>query len=290
MKRVEKCPECKSDHIIYLNEKGESVCCSCGLVIEEKRPLNSEKGLKIGSFQAFYGPGQAPWSHRQESGSTFGFSKGFRDINLNYLPPKDKAKFKRLRKLHTSRGKKSIDPALAIFRNMTGEIKTPNSVKEQASIIFLATLRKGLIRGRSYEAIIAAAVLISYRIMNIPKSIEKISKQTLVPKEKIFRCYDLLQRELNIKVKINFDPEYFLPSFCSDLKAKMIVQKKARAIIKRFKEKENISGKDPKGITAAAIYIASKDCQKMTQKEISLVTGITEVTLRKRYKELENTI
>jgi transcription initiation factor TFIIB len=47
------------------------------------------------------------------------------------------------------------------------------------------------------------------------------------------------------------------------------------------------SGKDPAGIAASAIYIATLTTgQTRTQGEVSKASGITEVTIRKRYKEM----
>ncbi|MEM1742085.1 MAG: sigma factor-like helix-turn-helix DNA-binding protein, partial [Desulfurococcaceae archaeon] len=47
------------------------------------------------------------------------------------------------------------------------------------------------------------------------------------------------------------------------------------------------AGKDPAGLAAAAVYIASLELgEKRTQKEVAQVAGVTEVTVRNRYKEL----
>ena len=51
--------------------------------------------------------------------------------------------------------------------------------------------------------------------------------------------------------------------------------------------KELTSGRGPTGVAAAAIYVASVLCnERKTQKEIAEVVGVTEVTIRNRYKEL----
>jgi transcription initiation factor TFIIB len=48
-----------------------------------------------------------------------------------------------------------------------------------------------------------------------------------------------------------------------------------------------ILGKSPTGLAAAAIYIAGVELgERRTQREISEIAGITEVTLRNRYKDL----
>lgn len=295
---IYKCPDCGSRKFIYFERNGDTVCPDCGLVLAEKKIIDSKRGLKPGVYKDSYGPGQAPWSHRQESGSIFGFSRWFRDINLNYLSPKDKAKFERLRRLHTSRGKQDINAALAVFRNIINEINAPQSVKLEASRIFLECLRMKLIAGRSYEEVIVAAILIAYAKNNYPKSITELAKMVSTPKEKIFKCYQLLVRELKIQVNINMKPEDFVSQFCSEVHANMVIEQRARKILKEFQKKVNTSGKDPKGITVAAIYLASKKehknnprkYRKITQKELASAGSVTEVTLRSRCREMEETV
>ena len=50
---------------------------------------------------------------------------------------------------------------------------------------------------------------------------------------------------------------------------------------------ELTSGRGPTGIAAAALYVASLiHGEKRTQREVADVAGVTEVTIRNRYKEL----
>lgn len=62
---------------------------------------------------------------------------------------------------------------------------------------------------------------------------------------------------------------------------------KVLGILKRAADRELVSGQGPLGIAAASLYIASILCdERKTQYEIAEVTGVTEVTIRNRYKEL----
>ena len=46
-------------------------------------------------------------------------------------------------------------------------------------------------------------------------------------------------------------------------------------------------GKDPSGMAGAALYIACLECgERVTQKKIAEAAGVTEVTIRNRYKSL----
>jgi len=49
-----------------------------------------------------------------------------------------------------------------------------------------------------------------------------------------------------------------------------------------------ISGRGPTGVAAAAVYIAALlKNEKRTQKQVANVAGVTEVTIRNRYRELK---
>jgi transcription initiation factor TFIIB len=53
------------------------------------------------------------------------------------------------------------------------------------------------------------------------------------------------------------------------------------------RQKRVSAGKDSMGLAAAALYIAClKNTEKETQKDISEAAGVTEVTVRNRYKDL----
>jgi transcription initiation factor TFIIB len=58
-------------------------------------------------------------------------------------------------------------------------------------------------------------------------------------------------------------------------------------IVMEAKKRGVSSGKDPSGLAAAALYLAAlKHGFRKTQKEIAQIAGVTEVTVRNRYKEI----
>jgi transcription initiation factor TFIIB len=53
-------------------------------------------------------------------------------------------------------------------------------------------------------------------------------------------------------------------------------------------ENEISAGKDPMGLAATVLYISCiKTGENISQKEISNVAGVTEVTLRNRFKDIK---
>ena len=62
-------------------------------------------------------------------------------------------------------------------------------------------------------------------------------------------------------------------------------------ILNQAKEIGLVAGKDPMGITAAALYLACIETdEQKSQKEISNASGVTEVTIRNRCAGLREMI
>ena len=82
-------------------------------------------------------------------------------------------------------------------------------------------------------------------------------------------------------------PADYIPRFASSLKLNAETQSKAVEIIESAQNVELTSGRGPTGIAAAALYVAALiNGEKRTQREVADVAGVTEVTIRNRYKEL----
>ncbi|MCD6434493.1 MAG: transcription initiation factor IIB, partial [Candidatus Diapherotrites archaeon] len=66
------------------------------------------------------------------------------------------------------------------------------------------------------------------------------------------------------------------------------VQELGREIVEKAIKQGLISGRGPTGVAAAAVYIAGLlKGERRTQKEVANVAGVTEVTIRNRYRELK---
>ncbi len=65
------------------------------------------------------------------------------------------------------------------------------------------------------------------------------------------------------------------------------VRVKTMEILQEAVKQELTSGRGPTGMAAASLYIASVLCgERVTQREVADVAGVTEVTIRNRYKEI----
>ena len=83
------------------------------------------------------------------------------------------------------------------------------------------------------------------------------------------------------------NPDNYVPRFCAKLNLTNNVVHKANYILKMANEIELTAGRGPTGIAAASVYLASiLEKEQRTQKQVSEAAGVTEVTIRNRYKEI----
>jgi transcription initiation factor TFIIB len=66
-------------------------------------------------------------------------------------------------------------------------------------------------------------------------------------------------------------------------------KRRAMAIMNQVTEKEISAGKDPMGMAATVIYLSCLGSgENKTQIDIAKAAGVTEVTVRNRFKDLKN--
>ncbi len=149
--------------------------------------------------------------------------------------------------------------------------------------------------GRSIEAFVCASLYASIRIHDFPRMLEELAEAALLPLRSIHRCLGLLVRNvlpmLNFKYR-HINPEPLVFRFGNELNLSIVVQKgAAQLLLDASKKGLRIMGKDPKGLAAAALYIASRGTnERKTQNQIAEVARVTEVTLRTRAKQIKGQI
>ncbi|WP_440059936.1 transcription initiation factor IIB [Thermogladius sp. 4427co] len=284
--------KCPPNKIIFDHEKGEYVCLETGEVIEERiideraewrafTPEEREKRARTG------GP---ITSTVHDMGFATSIDYSDKDASGRKIIEK-KAQLQKLRRWQArTRIQTSIDRNLAQALNELDRISEllnlPTHVREEAARIYRMAVEKGLVRGRSIESVIAAAVYVASRAHRIPRSLDEITKYTRIPRKEIARCYRLLLKELGIRVTA-VDPIDFIPRIAHALGLSGEIVKNATEILNKVRNKGITAGKDPAGLAAAAVYIAALQAgEKRTQKEVAHVAGVTEVTVRNRYKEI----
>jgi len=289
------CPECGNNNLVSDEARGEVVCNFCGLVLSQRsidsgpewRAFSSEEANK----KVRVGAPTTLTLHDKGLSTMIGWKN--KDAFGKSISPKMKAEVYRLRKWHVrTRTNKSIDRNLAYAMNeldrLSSQLNLSKDLKESAAHIYRKMANKNLIRGRSIEAMLIASIYLSCRLNTVPKTLDDFIEFATVDKKKIARCYRLILSELRINIRVS-SPTNFIPRFCAELKLSGRTQNRAAELLKMAKKYRITAGKAPTGLAGAALYVAAiQEGERRTQKEISLAAGVTEATIRNRYKELVN--
>jgi len=285
---VRKCPECTGINLFLNRDKGEVICKDCGLVLEDKMVEFSKEWREMDaeSAQKKRRTG-APMTYTQFD-QGLGTEVGGRG-DIYRLNGKDQSKFFRLRKWQyriSTAIERNLKLALAELKRVSSYLNLPKSVEEEAARIYTMAVQRGLVRGRSMESVVSGALYAACRRHEVPRTLDEFGEASNIEKKEIGRTYRFVTRELDIKI-LPSNPADYIPRFSSSLNLTAETQSKAIEILEQAQGAELTSGRGPTGIAAAALYVSALiHGEKRTQREVADVAGVTEVTIRNRYKEL----
>lgn len=288
-KGITKCPECGCKFFFEDETRGETICGKCGLLLSEAHIDTSPDWRSFDDEQRSKrtrgGAPLTPTKHDKGITTEIGRGKG----EFLKVAPSKRPQYYRLMKWQkrlVESKDRNLSFALSELQRLVSFLGLPKSVHEEVAKKYEEAVEKGLVRGRSMESVIAALLYAVTRDLDTPRTLEEIAEASGVEKREIGRTYRYIARELNIRI-LPADPMTFVPRFCSMLGLSDKVQAKAVEILRKAKKGEITSGKGPTGVAAAAIYIATVLIgEKRTQREVADIVGVTEVTIRNRYKEL----
>ena len=275
------CPECGGS-IIPLINTGDVVCNQCGLVIDEKNVDFSRNGRRAYTNQEKH--------NREQTGAPISIL--LPDMGLSTVIDRKKINnpdLKRAAKWNTriTWQKRNLLIASTELKRIGTNLNLPNYVREDAMRLYKEAFKRKLLRGRSINAMVAACLYLACRRKEIPRTLQEITNEASANDKDVRRSYTTLIREFNLKSP-STDPVSLIPRYINELGLDSEIEQLTIKILKVYSSKYSVSGKDPKGLCAGAIYLACRIRNKdTTQQQIVESIGITEVTLRSRYKELK---
>ncbi|TXT57720.1 MAG: Transcription initiation factor IIB [Candidatus Thorarchaeota archaeon] len=287
------CSACSSTDVHIDSTRGEVTCSQCGLVL-------SDHSIDMGpEWRAFTADekksrqrvgGPADWS-KFDQGLTTIIGRQNVDASGRKLSSTRRAQIHRLRKwqirtkVHSS-DKRNLAVAMTELHRISSQLSIPYSIRETSAVLYRKALRKRLTRGRTILGMIAASLYLACRVHKVPRPLEEVCDQIHITRKELSLCVRLILRHLNLKIP-HSNPIDFVHRFGTELDLPGKAKKKAIDILELAKAERLTIGKDPKGMAAAAIYVASiLTGSRRTQLEIAKTARVTEVTVRNRYKEM----
>ena len=288
------CLRCGKNSLLTDEVTGEQFCEKCGYVISEK---SDASGPEWRSFQK--DGGSDPARTGAPSSLTIhdmGLSTVINPLNKDAsgkpLSTSMKSTIERLR-TWDSRSQvhepvdRNLRQALSELNKLKDKVSISANVLEKAAYIYRKALEKKLVRGRSISAMIAASLYAACRDTETPRTLKDVAEAANVKRKDIARCYRLLHHELELKMPV-VDSIQCIARISSKLEITEKTKRYAVKVLQEAQERKESAGKDPMGLAASALYLACvKNGISVTQRDIAEAAGVTEVTIRNRYKGLK---
>jgi len=287
------CPECGGRQLTHDRERAELVCQSCGLVIDDEFIDRGPEWRAFDSVQqqkrARTGAPMTLTIHDKGLSTMIDWRN--KDSYGRSISSKNRAQLYRLRKWQrrirvSNATERNLAFALSELDRMASALGLPRNIRETSALVYRDAVDKNLIRGRSIEGVAASTLYAACRQCSVPRTLDEIAEVSRVSRKEIGRTYRFVARELGLRL-LPTSPMDYVPRFCSGLTLQGEIQSRTIEILRQAAERELTSGRGPTGVAAAAIYIACiLGGERRTQREVAEVAGVTEVTIRNRYKEL----
>ena len=288
------CSRCGKKSLLTDQVTGEQFCGKCGYVTSEKLQASGPEWRSFqkdgGSDPARTGAPSSLTIH--DMGLSTIINPQNRDATGKPLTASMKSTITRLRtwdsrSQSSATADRNLRQALNELNRLKDKLTISSSVLEKAAYLYRKALEKKLVRGRSISAMIAASLYAACRDTETPRTLNDIAEAANVKRKDISRCYRLLYNELELKMPV-VDPIQCIARISSKLKVTEKIKRYAAKILKETQKRQESSGKDPMGLAAAALYFSCAiNGVSITQRDLAEAAGVTEVTIRNRYKGLK---
>ena len=172
-------------------------------------------------------------------------------------------------------------------------LSLPKNVLETASMIYRNLDGKVDVKGKSVASISAATIYMACKQCDVVRSLDEICKgicsaKELKSKTKLAaRYYRTMVMELGTSTAPVVTMDKYISKIANITNTDVRVERLALEIAEKTKDRNLADGKAPNGIAAAYLYVASILLgQNVLQRDVSSVSGVTEVTIRNRCKEI----
>ncbi|MDF2768533.1 MAG: transcription initiation factor Brf1 subunit/transcription initiation factor [Nitrososphaeraceae archaeon] len=284
-----------SGQIITDNESGEIICRNCGMVmldnVQETRPewrsFTTDEANNTRSRT-----GMPTSLARHDKGLATIIGRANKDASGQVLDAAMRTTMERLRtwdfrtQAHTSTDR-NLRQAFSELDRLKDKLGLPDSVIEKTAYIYRKVQERGLVRGRTISSVLAAAAYIACREMGMSRTLDDIAHLNNIKHKELARTFRLLVLELDLKVPM-IDPMKCVVKVANKAKLSEKTKRQAMNIMHDIVKSGVSAGKDPMGLAGSVIYMSSINTgETITQMDIADAAGVTEVTIRNRYKDIK---
>ncbi|ERN17516.1 hypothetical protein AMTRI_Chr13g92580 [Amborella trichopoda] len=275
-------------------------CTSCGRVVGERQTVTHELFFERAQYSPLCivtpdlsNPANLPPPMADDPFESTGFITAFSAFSLDLVPVFTRSAWGfsgylgEMERVLMEFDSDALRAYLQIV-DVSSILGVERDISDHAIQLFRDCACTTYLRNRNVEALATAALVQAVREAQEPRTLQEISAAANVPQKEIGKYIKILGDALKLSQPINSNSiSVHMPRFCSLLQLNKSTQDLATHIGEVVINKCFCTRRNPISISAAAIYLSCQlEDKRKTQAEICKVTGLTEVTLRKVYKEL----
>ena len=277
-------------------ESGEIICNRCGIVVV--RDLEDTKKIwhKLEDNGSDTRNGNPSSLTLYDQGLTTKIGNTNRDASGNVINSLMMVRLNRMKNLdrrsQINKSARNLGRAFRQLDSLKDKLGLSNAVIEKTAYIYRKVQEAGLVRGRKVNTVLGASLYVACREFEIPRTLREISAVNNEKYRETSRVYRQIVLHLGKQV-----PRINLFRYVEKVGKKAKLDEKnireALRLMKKVQETGLSAGKEPMGIVGAVIYLSLPKSDEnirqriITQAIIADAAGVSEVTIRNVYKEIE---
>jgi transcription initiation factor TFIIB len=289
------CSLCSSqDQMVTDPDSGEIICSNCGQVISEKA-LETQaewRAFTTDEVNNRSRTGMPTSLARHDKGLATIIGRANKDASGQVLDAAMRTTMERLRTWDfRTQGytptDRNLRQAFEHLDKLKDKLGLSDAIIEKTAYIYRKAQVSGMVRGRTINSVLAASLYITCREMGISRTLKDITAVSNIKRKELAKMYRLMVFELDVKIPI-VDPLKCIAKISNKLNLSEKTKRQAINIMNDVTKKEISAGKDPMGIAATVLYLSClKTGENRNQIDIANAAGVTEVTIRNRFKDLK---
>ena len=277
-------------------ESGEIICNQCGIVVVKDLEDTTKIWHKAEDDKIDTRNGNPTSLTLYDQGLATLIGNTNRDASGNVINSMMVTRLNKMRyqdkRSQINKYARNLGRAFRQLDSLKDKLGLSNAVIEKTAYIYRKVQEAGLVRGRKVNTVLGASLYVACREFEIPRTLREISLVNNEKYRETSRVYRQIVLHLGKQV-----PQIDLFRYLEKVGKKAKIDEKnireALRLLKKVQEAGLGAGKGPMGIVGAVIYLSlpkingNTKKRTITQEVIANAAGISEVTIRNVYKEIE---
>ena len=281
---TQTCEECGGQ---LLDDGTETVCDDCGLVADEDA-IDRGAEWRCDDTGERARAGTEVDVTRNDNG--FSTRIGFEHSAASGETHRRLLRAKRLSKHSKKKKDREQGRSLSDVKAVAGRLELPQSVSDNACVLFQEFHNEMCHRGHSLDAAVAACVYASARIEHVGIAVETVAEQLSITERRLFDTLDRLREEIDVALPLA-SPRVYVTRYVNDLDGEARTETVARELAAEADEAGlTANGDPPSAVAAGCVYeafIAAQWEAKRFQPDVGEVAGVSDNTVRRHWQRLQ---